>query len=188
MKKICSVEGCDKKPHGKGMCKLHYQRAWRTGSPYVSRPCLHLPVEKKFWLYVDKRGDDDCWNWTGYKDKDGYGKLRVGHTSKGAHRISMLICHGKVDDKKMVLHECNNPSCVNPKHLYEGDQFDNMKDRINAGNFKYGQNHHNSILTDKQAGLIRTDKRTYKEIANDFSISQSQVGNIKRGDQRKMSK
>jgi len=181
---ICSIDGCTKKVYAKKMCALHYKRVLRVGSPYVSRPCLHLPVKEKFWLYVKKGTNDECWEWTGFKDKDGYGKLRTGKTNTAAHRISYRLHYGKIDSGMLVLHKCNNTSCVNPDHLYQGTQVDNMAGRKLAGNQPQNETHPNTKISNADVLKIRALNKTYKELSMIFGISESQVGNIKRYDQR----
>jgi hypothetical protein len=182
----CAVETCERTVKNKGLCKLHYQRQWRTGSVEVTRPCLHLPIEKKFWLYVDRREDGECWEWTGFKDKDGYGKIRVGKRNVAAHRIAWELTHGPIPDGQLVRHkECNNPGCVNPTHLRLGDHLQNMRDRVEANHYATGERHHAAKLSDDEAQAVRSATGTYKQIADMFRISESQVGNIKRGDQRR---
>ena len=78
-----------------------------------------------------------CWNWTGSKDKDGYGRMISG--SKGerifsfAHRESYKLYKGEIglpdSATGCVLHTCDNPSCINPDHLYLGDQKQNGLDK-----------------------------------------------------------
>jgi hypothetical protein len=184
---VCSLETCSEPVKTKGLCKLHYQRQWRTGSVSVSRPCLHLSAHEKFWHYVNKDAPNGCWLWTGFKDKDGYGKMRVGKLNVRAHRISYELVNGPIPEGQLILHnnECNNPSCVNPSHLRTGDHDENMQDRIDAGHYATGERHHYAKLTDVEAEAVRCAPGTYKQIARRFGISVSQVGNIKRGDQRK---
>ena len=180
----CSVEGCNKQAKSKGFCTAHYKVFWRTGSPIAKRPCYHEPIEIKFWRYVDKKSDSECWIWKGRKDKDGYGNIKVGKKTKRAHRASYKLNIGKIPKGKMILHSCNNPSCVNPKHLRPGTQHDNMKDRKDAGNQSIGENHPNCKFSDKIVEEIRVFNGTRKEISKIFNMSESQVGNIKRGEQR----
>jgi DNA-binding CsgD family transcriptional regulator len=84
----------------------------------------------------------------------------------------------------MACHKCNNPQCVNPSHIEPGDQLENMADRVAAGHYTSGENHPMAKLSNKQVAEVRGASGTYKEIADHFGISLSQVGNIKRGDQR----
>lgn len=182
---ICIIDGCFKPTHGKNMCKLHYQRSWRIGSPHVSRPCLHGSTEDRFWNHAVKGSSDtDCWRWNGYHDKDGYGRLRSGNTQRGAHIASWQIHFGDIPKGYFVLHSCNNPECSNPKHLKLGDQSDNMKDRIRAGNFLRGEYHFNAKISDADVAAILSCPGTYESIAKKFGLSESQVGNIKRRQQR----
>jgi len=93
-----------------------------------------LPTEKqisKFWARVVK--SDGCWEWQGYKDKSGYGKVQVGDDWRKngrlvlTHRLSFAInFHQPLDS--LVLHKCDNPSCVRPDHLFLGNQQENIKD------------------------------------------------------------
>ena len=69
-----------------------------------------------------------CWLWTGAKTCDGYGKLEVhGHTVY-AHRLAYEHWHEPIRDGLRVLHTCDTPKCVNPDHLQQGTQADNVAD------------------------------------------------------------
>lgn len=60
------------------------------------------------------------------------------------HRVSMEIhLRRKLSQDEKVLHKCPvpNPACINPDHLYIGDQKDNMKDRTKHGNNPKGFSH-----------------------------------------------
>ena len=90
---------------------------------------------KRFWDRVDKT--DGCWNWMGVKNKKGYGSFGCIKGINLAHRASWFIHNGEIPkDKdnnycgtKLVLHECDNPSCVNPDHLFLGTDVDNGRDK-----------------------------------------------------------
>lgn len=172
----------------RGLCRRHYKRLMRLGSTEVKRPCLHLPVEKKFWRYVNRGTADKCWEWKAFRDKDGYGKMRVGRSNKGAHIVSWNIHFGEIAKGLFVLHKCNNPSCVNPSHLKLGDHDANMCDRLDSGHYARGEKHPGAKITDEVVCRIRSAQGTYKELAARFGISESQVGNIKRGRQRVISR
>lgn len=71
-----------------------------------------------------------CWNWQGRKNKSGYGKLG----NRYAHRLSYeLFNNNSIPEKMCICHKCDNPSCVNPDHLFLGTQKDNMRDMIKKG-------------------------------------------------------
>lgn len=80
-----------------------------------------------------------CWLWGGAWDQyKGYGRIKVKGVTKSSHRISYEAFKGKIQKGKLVLHLCNTPSCVNPDHLMQGTQSDNIKQM-----YKQGRNHTN---------------------------------------------
>ena len=90
-----------------------------------------MSIIDRFWDQVDKTGD--CWLWTTVKSCDGYGKFRARPEMWLAHRFAYFITHGDFDRHLYVLHHCDNPPCVNPKHLFLGTQLDNMRDCVKKG-------------------------------------------------------
>lgn len=88
-------------------------------------------IEGRFWEKVEKT--EACWNWTGALYGLGYGHYRDGSKKYRAHRYVYEKVFGAIPDGAWVLHHCDNPSCVNPEHLYLGDQFDNARDRDGRG-------------------------------------------------------
>lgn len=131
----CSMDGCPDDVHCKGLCKRHYQQQWRTGDATIARPNPHGTPEERFWRHVTKGAESECWEWTGQRDKDGYGTLHVGSTIVRSHRFSYELHAGATE--LLVRHRCNNPPCVNPAHLRPGTHDDNMADRMDAGNYEY---------------------------------------------------
>lgn len=85
-----------------------------------------------------KTGNNDCWLWTGWKDKDSYGWIKINKKVYRAHRISYYISNGYFPINN-CLHTCDTPSCVNPNHLFDGTQADNVKDCVNKGRSRYGK-------------------------------------------------
>ena len=90
-----------------------------------------IDVEERFWSKVNKT--DSCWEWTCSTDRGGYGLFGVNYKQWRAHRFAKHITHGLDDDKPIVMHTCDNPKCVNPDHLVNGTNKENMEDRNRKG-------------------------------------------------------
>ena len=121
-------------------------------------------VIDRFWDKVDKRGEDDCWEWTATNVR-GYGRLATSRKTSpiAAHRLSYIIHTGMIPPGKVVCHKCDNPSCVNPKHLFLGTQAENIRDSAKKG--RIGTNK-NSLanLRPGQPGVHGAGKKSNKEL------------------------
>lgn len=106
-----------------------------------------------------------CWLWGGKINQDGYGRTLTKHLKLyNAHRLSYYLHNGDFDMKLYVLHKCDMPSCVNPDHLYLGDQLQNMKDREDRkrGAPHFGEFNNKSKLTEHDVLEIRSAYKPYQ--------------------------
>lgn len=88
-----------------------------------------LDGDRRFWNKVDIKGPEDCWNWLGVISR-GHGQVRRDTVLMYAHRYSYMLCRGQITEDRQCLHKCNNGKCVNPNHLYLGNDGDNTTDKI----------------------------------------------------------
>lgn len=86
-----------------------------------------------YWNRVFVGNFDDCWIWYGAISPNGYGVVRFGKTTIGAHRLAWILAHGEVPEGLFVLHRCDVRKCVNPHHLFLGTHQDNMDDMKSKG-------------------------------------------------------
>jgi DNA-binding Xre family transcriptional regulator len=131
-----------------------------------------------FWAKVKKtRG---CWLWTGYGDKKGYGLVSLNDSPFLATRVAYSLIHGDAGDL-CVCHKCDNPACVNPKHLFLGTVADNNTDMRDKRRHRYGETHQNTHLTEKDVLAIRRSNKTTMALGEQYGISRHEIGLIKRG-------
>ena len=98
-----------------------------------------IPMPERFWSRVVK--SDGCWEWTGYKDAQGYGWIGKPGRQAGivaAHRYSAMLHFGMFDRRLLVCHHCDNPACVRPDHIYLGDHLSNSRDMFGRGRNRNG--------------------------------------------------
>ncbi|HEY6731901.1 MAG TPA: HNH endonuclease signature motif containing protein [Solirubrobacterales bacterium] len=131
---------------------------------------------------MDRRGADECWEWQARRHKQGYGLLSEWDGERRsrllAHRVSWELAFGQIPDRLHVLHRCDNPPCVNPRHLFLGSQRDNNADKVAKGRQPRGESHPHSRLTEHDVRAIRDRARRGERrllIAESFGISDTHV-------------
>lgn len=110
--------------------------------------------------FYDKtiQSQEGCWNWKLYKQGDGYGVVRYSRKVCLAHRVSLHLFKGfDLNSTLYVLHHCDNPSCVNPEHLYTGTQLDNMRDMCERGRARIGERHPKNKLREEDVLWMRAN-------------------------------
>lgn len=131
----CSDPTCHEKPKSHGLCIKHLKRNKLYGD-------LRDPYERKFWAQVDRRGDGECWPWTGWTQPNGYGSFG-GHESgktRLAHRIAYMFLVGPIPEGLVLDHLCHtrDPECAdneacphrrccNPDHLEPVTRRENVR-------------------------------------------------------------
>jgi hypothetical protein len=99
-------------------------------------------IADRFWARVDRTTTPDgCWPWTGGAGGFGYGRLRLGKKKVMTHRVAWELTNGPIPEGILVLHDCDNPPCCRPDHLFLGDHAANVADRHAKGRTAMGDRH-----------------------------------------------
>lgn len=117
---------------------------------------------KRFWRQVQIAGDDDCWLWQGGTNNKGYGSARIRGQPELAHRVAYRLVNGPIGEGNVLLHACDTPLCVNPSHLSEGTNVDNMQDMVQKGR------HAEQQVTHCPSGHLYDEANTYINAATGF--------------------
>ncbi len=137
-------------------------------------------LSERFWTKVDKSDPLGCWIWLGGRAGTGnYGVIWDGR-QKRAHRASWEMVNGPIPIGFQICHHCDNPSCVNPAHLFCGTRSDNANDSVSKGrwNRPLGENHHLAKLIPIQVLEIRQRLLSVNRLANKFGVSRSVIRQV----------
>lgn len=154
--------------------------------------CANKPVEPiiNFEKHFEMCRPWECWEWKANKLPSGYGQWQISHAKYQkhwlAHRFSYQYYKNDIlEEDDVVCHTCDNPSCVNPEHLFKGKQKDNIEDKINKGRQLCGSRVPNSKLCENDIitirKLLKENELKQTKIAKLFNVSDSRITEIKKG-------
>lgn len=131
----------------------------------------------RFWAKVDRRGDDECWRWTGAKGSGGYGNWNALGRYVTAHSFAYQLAGREIPAGMVVCHSCDNRLCCNPKHLWAGTYAQNSADMVLKNRARPKRK-----LTEAQAKSIKYSNEPSPKVAAKLNISASLVRRIRRGE------
>ena len=147
---------------------------------------MKISIYERFWSKVCKKEVEKCWEWLACKNQDGYGRFMFNGKVSNSHRISWILTNGDIPFKMQVLHHCDNPSCVNLKHLFLGTQKDNILDMWskNRGN-RYNPSGDDSPSAKLNSSKVKKIRKLLKcklqyELAKMFNVSKGNISCIAR--------
>lgn len=129
--KYCSLSCCNKDPN---RVIVRKPKSTKSASSFRAGYITCIPVN--IFVRLEKSStlkESGCIDWTGQKNGSGYGVISVYKKSWLTHRLVWLLNNGLLPDGLNVLHECDNPACININHLFIGTQDDNVQDMMIKG-------------------------------------------------------
>ena len=134
-------------------------------------------------LYLEQRIEVDpesgCWLWIGPISDKGYAIVNWKGRKYRGHRVTCAL-HGKpLPNDKNGCHTCDNTRCVNPEHIFEGTQVENMRDAAEKGRTSRGTKRYNSKITEDAVRAIRVSTEPHTVEAMKYGIDESTVRAIR---------
>jgi hypothetical protein len=151
-------------------------------------------IDDRFWEKVNKGTEHECWPFR--TSREGYGSFYVPGdppTHIRSNRMAWILTRGHIPDGLHVLHECDNPCCCNPNHLFLGTHKENMKDMTTKIRSDWIPD---KRLSDLEIIEIRRryhpSKTTHALLAREFRVTEAQIrsalsNRIRKGRHRKLS-
>ena len=136
---------------------------------------------------IAENSQTGCFEWTGFKSRDGYGIVHRGNKLLKAHRIAYCEANNlSLDDIAglCVRHKCDNPKCINPSHLEIGTNADNTRDRHVRNRDARGSRNGNAKLAEAQVAQIRSQYKPksretgVRALAKKYNVSVSLIGQV----------
>ena len=117
--------------------------------------------KRKLWSKTEAKGK--CLNWKLSKNKEGYGSVTL-----KVHQLAYVLSHGDIPAGMLICHTCDNPSCVNPEHLFLGTSADNFNDMLQKGRFfvRSGEQHPMKLHPERAVSGDRHYTRQHPELVN----------------------
>lgn len=140
------------------------------------------PKARPFWTQV--RFGRGCWEWTGSRFSNGYGRTIVGRKSVGAHRVAYELAIGPLLAGQLVMHSCDNKGCVRPDHLSAGTPADNLADMVAKGRSLRGERNHWAKLSESTVREIRVAQASGESkasLARRLDVSETAIRSVMQG-------
>jgi site-specific DNA-cytosine methylase len=179
----CCIDGCQCKPHAKGMCASHYHRFKRHGDPLLGRVNEGEPLG--FLESYISHATDECVLWPYAQFASGYGSVEFEGRTTRVHRLMCELAHGEPPAENLdACHSCGVRLCINPQHLRWGTREENMADAIAHDTTTRGERHASHKL--KEGDVLDILNRlklgeTHESISQIYGVGRNTITDIAKG-------
>lgn len=146
----------------------------RLREPHMSQDIVQYILSR-----VKIETHSGCWEWVNYRNYGGYGRAWYHGKPVYAHRLAYTVFNGEINDGYLVCHQCDNPPCCNPAHLFLGTQSDNMRDCVRKNRFAVRRRTKTTRLTEKEVIEIRnkyaSKRYTQKQLAEEYGVTRATI-------------
>lgn len=174
----CVADGCHNSgryPTTGPLCGKHTYRMKRWGSLDMPKRTL----ASAYWGSVPKdQPIHECWEWQGTRTIYGYGQMCVRGKVYRAHRVAFFL-HYKYWPDEVVMHECDNKICVNPRHLRAGSFVENSHQAWERGLYARGEAQGNAKLTEPQVHHILTSEDSVQSLAMAYGVTSACISAVR---------
>jgi len=150
--------------------------------PYIKKgwpPPQVIESPESFQKYVKYEViDGDCWEPLTPGRKGEYWHISSRGVCTSAHRLSYVAHIGPIEEGRLVCHRCDNPSCVNPEHLFIGTHKDNSNDMVNKN--RVARAGHKKKLTTQDVKNIIDSGLGSSRLSKVYNVSASHIRRIRR--------
>lgn len=165
------------------------QKEKAAKSAAIARAAKPSPtLAERFWSKVDIRKPGECWPWKAAVRKagEGYGAFYLNGRHRPATHAAWLLSHGELPpDGIVVCHECDNPPCCNPSHLFLGTNKQNNDDKVSKRRHAFGVRVGTAKLTEADVIEIKSQKPSGKapnglreNLAKRFGVSANTISDV----------
>ena len=139
------------------------------------------PLVQRLQRYIDRRGPDECWPWTGCRHYKGYGRIQSQRRSVSAPRALWALVHGPIPAGYCICHTCDNPPCMNMRHWFLGTVGDNYADMRAKGRERkaLGERHGLARLTKADVLAIRASDEPERAIAAKHGVALRTIQHVR---------
>lgn len=148
-----------------------------TESLFNKKPIEYEIDENGCWIVINR-----------YLGNKGYAQITINKERKQLSHYIYEIFVGKIPNGLYVCHTCDNPKCINPKHLFLGTPMDNMIDRGRKGRTSHigcsknppkGEKNGAAKLKQDDILYIRNSNLSGVELAKKYNVNPHTISRIK---------